>query len=466
MIGQRVVWMLGLALGLACACRVYAQPLNDDCGSATAITSGATVVGTAFGASNDGNSDCNLELVGDVYHSFVPPVAGIYTFTLCAGTNWDTVLSMHVGCPADVTTQVGCDDEGCRPSGSVGFGFASSLTIVLPAGVSYIVRISGYDEFAIGDVYSLRVIGPTTPTGACCLSGVCSVQTGLVCTTAGGSYRGNYTACEAPSGIVTYYTPATVPLMIPDNAPAGVSSAVTVADGFTIGDVRLELEINHTFVGDLSATLTHGGRVATLFKRIGGGSTGDDSNLQGLYTFSDTGAQTIWTGAIVAFDTLSVITNGPYRAVDEYANTVSLRSVFTGFGSEGTWTLNITDNAPFDTGTIVNWRLVLQSSAGDVCDASGGACCVGSICQIAVPGACVGPGLSFAGTGVACNAQGDNFVPCCRADFGHNGTVSVQDLFDYLAAYFQGLPTADFGGGGLSLQDLFDYLGGFFTGCP
>lgn len=57
--------------------------------------------------------------------------------------------------------------------------------------------------------------------------------------------------------------------------------------------------------------------------------------------------------------------------------------------------------------------------------------------------------------------------PACAADFNNSGGVTVQDIFDFLAAYFAGLPTADFNGvGGVTVQDIFDYLAAYFAGCP
>jgi hypothetical protein len=54
----------------------------------------------------------------------------------------------------------------------------------------------------------------------------------------------------------------------------------------------------------------------------------------------------------------------------------------------------------------------------------------------------------------------------CPADYNESGTVSVQDIFDFLAGYFAGNPRADFNGsGGLSVQDIFDFLAAYFTGC-
>jgi hypothetical protein len=54
----------------------------------------------------------------------------------------------------------------------------------------------------------------------------------------------------------------------------------------------------------------------------------------------------------------------------------------------------------------------------------------------------------------------------CRADFNESGVVSVQDIFDFLAAFFGGESDADFNGSGvISVQDIFDYLAAYFTGC-
>ena len=57
-------------------------------------------------------------------------------------------------------------------------------------------------------------------------------------------------------------------------------------------------------------------------------------------------------------------------------------------------------------------------------------------------------------------------VPGCAPDFNGDGSLSVQDIFDFLAAWFAGTPSADFNGvGGLSVQDIFDFLAAWFGGC-
>ena len=56
----------------------------------------------------------------------------------------------------------------------------------------------------------------------------------------------------------------------------------------------------------------------------------------------------------------------------------------------------------------------------------------------------------------------------CRCDTNANGTLEVQDIFDFLNLWFAGSPQADFNGGGLSVQDIFDFLSCWFgrpLGC-
>jgi len=55
----------------------------------------------------------------------------------------------------------------------------------------------------------------------------------------------------------------------------------------------------------------------------------------------------------------------------------------------------------------------------------------------------------------------------CTADFNHDGNVAIQDLFDYLSAWFAADPRASINHAGTpTIQDIFDYLALWFTGCP
>ncbi len=55
---------------------------------------------------------------------------------------------------------------------------------------------------------------------------------------------------------------------------------------------------------------------------------------------------------------------------------------------------------------------------------------------------------------------------CCPADFNGAGGLDVQDIFDFLNAWFAGNPQADFNGqNGLEVQDVFSFLNAWFAGC-
>ncbi len=55
----------------------------------------------------------------------------------------------------------------------------------------------------------------------------------------------------------------------------------------------------------------------------------------------------------------------------------------------------------------------------------------------------------------------------CPADFNCSGTLTVQDIFDFLAAYFGNDPSADFNASStITVQDIFDFLAAYFAGCP
>lgn len=56
--------------------------------------------------------------------------------------------------------------------------------------------------------------------------------------------------------------------------------------------------------------------------------------------------------------------------------------------------------------------------------------------------------------------------PKCVGDYNNDGTLSVQDIFDFLSGWFAGNILADVeGNGSLAVQDIFDFLNAWFAGC-
>lgn len=151
---------------------------SDNCLDATRVAPG-TYFGSTAGANADG-------LVGCVSNSASPDVWFIYfatsdcnlRLTTC-GSDWDTVLSLHSGCPGTAANQLNCNDDAC--------GFQSIIVTPVTAGNSYYIRIGGW--LGANGPFQLNVSceAPQPPTGADVLVGELSsmVQFGRVGDTVG-----------------------------------------------------------------------------------------------------------------------------------------------------------------------------------------------------------------------------------------------------------------------------------------
>ncbi len=86
-----------------------------------------------------------------------------------------------------------------------------------------------------------------------------------------------------------------------------------------------------------------------------------------------------------------------------------------------------------------------QQAAGTTCSpnncpppAQPGACCNTTTggCTLQLASVCTPIGGDFQGEGSSCSPN--PCTPACPGDFNRNGSVTVQDIFDFLAAYFAG----------------------------
>lgn len=121
---------------------------------------------------------------------------------------------------------------------------------------------------------------------------------------------------ETRAGIEAEATPA---LAIPDNKPSGIRSEIAVAATGTITALQLDIDITHTYVGDLEVKLVapDGTRVK-VHGRTGGG--GD--NL-----------------------------------ITSYTSQTGVLAPFVGKSVQGTWALLVADRAGQDVGKLNRWRL-------------------------------------------------------------------------------------------------------------
>lgn len=110
-------------------------------------------------------------------------------------------------------------------------------------------------------------------------------------------------------------------LSIPDNDASGVRSAATLSGGAgAVSSVRVDVDITHTYIGDLEVVLEHGGVSRTVHNREGGSA--DD--------------------IVRAFDVVG----------------------FEGLDPNGEWALVVRDRARADLGTLNGWRVTVTTGEG------------------------------------------------------------------------------------------------------
>ena len=129
------------------------------------------------------------------------------------------------------------------------------------------------------------------------------------------------------------------PVSIPDNNATGADSVIDFASNLVnIDDVNVTVNITHTFTGDLILTLTSPGGTSVILSNRNGGSGEDYTST----VFDDDGATPISSGS------------APFTGTFSPDNPLS---AFNGESALGNWTLNVSDNAGIDTGTIDSWSL-------------------------------------------------------------------------------------------------------------
>lgn len=124
-------------------------------------------------------------------------------------------------------------------------------------------------------------------------------------------------ACQMPTMGTTMATPRAA---IPDNNTMGVSSEINITEAGQIASLALDVDIAHTYRGDLRITLTHGDRTVTVVDRVGAG----EDNLVEAFSLAD----------------------------------------FNGADATGVWRLTVVDTASADTGTFNSWGLRITRCMG------------------------------------------------------------------------------------------------------
>ena len=147
-------------------------------------------------------------------------------------------------------------------------------------------------------------------------------------------------------------------------------SSIIVPVNETITDVTVTVNVEHSWVGDITATLTHvesGFSIDLIPSALSDSSNlgidaGGDNLSPAAYTWSDAGFETIGTAAAGGTSSFE-IAPGTYLASDGTATGAgSFASIFGGDSTFGTWTLTFSDDANGDDGSINGWSINFTST--------------------------------------------------------------------------------------------------------
>jgi subtilisin-like proprotein convertase family protein len=158
-------------------------------------------------------------------------------------------------------------------------------------------------------------------------------------------------------------------ITIPDSNAAGVNIPVVVSGVGNIADVNFRIDgtscnttnpsltvgVDHSWVGDLAFTLTSpGGTSVVLMSRPGGGTFGSSGNNFCQTVLDDEGGNP----SIQSIQSTGAPPLGPpYTGTFTPLNALS---AFDGQNANGTWTLNVSDNAAGDTGFVRAFSLIFS----------------------------------------------------------------------------------------------------------
>ena len=156
-----------------------------------------------------------------------------------------------------------------------------------------------------------------------------------------GTYQLSITVIRAVERGCRTYTITPSPGAIADRA--ATTFPIEVPDAGTIDHVAVRLDLNHSFMSDLDATLeAPAGNLATLFDDIGSTTAGGSTRM--LTLFDDN------AGTPPAYTWLKGFGLQPERSALSY---------FAGQPAEGTWQLTLRDDAPDDAGELARADLIL-----------------------------------------------------------------------------------------------------------
>lgn len=129
-----------------------------------------------------------------------------------------------------------------------------------------------------------------------------------------------------------------VPVSISSSGTPLITSTLDITDGVAISDLDIQIDVTHTYISDLTITLTSPEGTAVVLTDGNGGSGDDYAN-----TYFDDEASTAITSGTPPYA-------GSFRPEEAL-------SAFDGEVSIGTWTLTISDAFNLDGGSLNSWTV-------------------------------------------------------------------------------------------------------------
>lgn len=148
--------------GIPNVCELPGAPLaTNACANAVFVSPGVVNSGTTVSATTDSGSAASCAASGrDVYFKYRPSSTGLLRLSLCTGTSFDSVLTVHTGCPATAANQLSaaCNDDGC----GTGSGASIINNVPVTVGTTYVIRLAGFtaNGYTWSGNYTLTLTGP------------------------------------------------------------------------------------------------------------------------------------------------------------------------------------------------------------------------------------------------------------------------------------------------------------------
>lgn len=428
-----------------------AAPNPASAGGSTTLT--VTVIPGTNPASTGVSVAANLSALGG---------AAMQTFAAAGGDTYTYTLNLPGGqASGSYTIPLTVTDAEARTGGG-----SIDLTVLPPLPPGFVLEVEPNDSKAQATPAIIAsgqgVFGQTTGTSTT-VAGVSSADYFLITTppAAPGIYRHRMTlatsGAEGHTGSLRGLTQSSGTPNPGTDSSAQLSTATTVPPRFNqwYGFGRGE-QIHYRVTGSASTTLEYR---ATL----------ETTPVTPVVLSADlpAGPITISRGAGVTTSLDMLVYDANFNAVADFNNDGG--NTMTRTFAPGTYYLGVSNFNTADTrgstpdsatpnGTVLEFpHAVMNSSTTIVFDLSvnfsGGATSADAFLSKDGP-------FDVAWVRFAVGGGG------CPADFNNDGSATLQDLFDFLNAWFVNDPTADVNGvGGVSLQDIFDYLGAYFAGC-